>query len=546
MNNSTILVGPLCRAATLTSFTNRKVTGASAGDVKDCRLFRGRAAAASRILSCSMSITKATAALKIHSKNDAYRGKSWLTSRVSLNAAHDLHGNCSASTSPRTGSLNKFEGFFVRKKRHSVDCACRVCINLRGMMEPVNPSSISVPVTSGNVSFSKSPIFASNDGGFVVGKQQQKHHVAGCRCPNCNYMRFMLDTNGAKCITLTPEVLVELVGEDMCNQIVLNDEVEKKRRAKISAANKGNVAWNKGRRHPPETVAKIRASTSKAMQSPKVRQKMREAAVKQFHSETTKMKIRRTVRDNAHRKVGIRVETNSIRKGRRPGKVGVCTIGTFARRVSAVQRLSFGIWTRSGLDGLEAKTQAQLRKSKKIAKERNRLLLEKVRQVSINADGSTGKKMNKSRGVPKTEEHKAAISAALRAKWEDPVYIASQKRSSRERKLLRVKSTKSSVSRSCRYASSVTDIERRRGKLVLEMKEIYSKATSAVKALENQKLAGLNVDESMLKKALTAVSETRSALDSAGVLEITESTIANEEDDFNRICIARTENRNKK
>ena len=50
----------------------------------------------------------------------------------------------------------------------------------------------------------------------------------------------------------------------------------------------------------------------------------------------------------------------------------------------------------------------------------------------------------------------------------------------------------------------------------------------------------------MIKKALTAVSETRSALDSAGVLEITESTIANEEDDFNRICIARTENRNKK
>jgi hypothetical protein len=44
------------------------------------------------------------------------------------------------------------------------------------------------------------------DGGFVIGRRRQKHHVTGCRCPNCNHMRFKV-SNGAACSKLTDEEL---------------------------------------------------------------------------------------------------------------------------------------------------------------------------------------------------------------------------------------------------------------------------------------------------------------------------------------------------
>ena len=47
--------------------------------------------------------------------------------------------------------------------------------------------------------------------------------------------------------------------------------------------------------------------------------------------------------------------------------------------------------------------------------------------------------------------------------------------------------------------------ERKRAKLVQEMKGIYTKATAAVNALETRKREGLEVDEAMLGKALVAV-----------------------------------------
>ena len=39
------------------------------------------------------------------------------------------------------------------------------------------------------------------------------------------------------------------------------------------------------------------------------------------------------------------------------------------------------------------------------------------------------KEPRSNRGVPKSAQHKAAISAALKAKWNDPKYVASQKKS---------------------------------------------------------------------------------------------------------------------
>ncbi len=55
------------------------------------------------------------------------------------------------------------------------------------------------------------------------------------------------------------------------------DEQEKLRRLKISQANKGRTPWNKGRRHSPETIARIRAATKVAMQRADVRERLQKA-----------------------------------------------------------------------------------------------------------------------------------------------------------------------------------------------------------------------------------------------------------------------------
>uniref|UniRef100_A0A0E0M695 Nuclease associated modular domain-containing protein n=1 Tax=Oryza punctata TaxID=4537 RepID=A0A0E0M695_ORYPU len=49
------------------------------------------------------------------------------------------------------------------------------------------------------------------------------------------------------------------------------DERERLRRMRISKANKGNTPWNKGRKHTPETLQRIRERTRIAMQDPKVK-----------------------------------------------------------------------------------------------------------------------------------------------------------------------------------------------------------------------------------------------------------------------------------
>lgn len=50
---------------------------------------------------------------------------------------------------------------------------------------------------------------------------------------------------------------------------------ELKRRLKISAANRGKKAWNKGRHHSPSTKERIRQRTREAMQRPDVVARLR-------------------------------------------------------------------------------------------------------------------------------------------------------------------------------------------------------------------------------------------------------------------------------
>ncbi|CAH9055751.1 unnamed protein product [Cuscuta epithymum] len=67
------------------------------------------------------------------------------------------------------------------------------------------------------------------------------------------------------------------------------DEREKLRRGRISKANKGKTPWNKGRKHSPETLQKIRERTWIAMQDPKVKVKL--SNLGHVQSKQTRLKI---------------------------------------------------------------------------------------------------------------------------------------------------------------------------------------------------------------------------------------------------------------
>merc|ERR1712224_383118 len=128
-------------------------------------------------------------------------------------------------------------------------------------------------------------IYQGVDGGFVVGSEKPRKHTRACACPNCNFLRKRIledrDREEVKIRVLEDDRVLEMVGDDP--EAVLRPETtmanELKRRERISKANKGNVPWNKGRKHSPETIEKIRRKTMERMKSPEVRAKIREAAL---------------------------------------------------------------------------------------------------------------------------------------------------------------------------------------------------------------------------------------------------------------------------
>ncbi|XAR49823.1 hypothetical protein NMG60_11003976 [Bertholletia excelsa] len=67
------------------------------------------------------------------------------------------------------------------------------------------------------------------------------------------------------------------------------DEREKLRRTRISKANKRKTPWNKGKKHSPETLQRIRERTRLAMQDPKVKMKL--ANLGHAQSKETRIKI---------------------------------------------------------------------------------------------------------------------------------------------------------------------------------------------------------------------------------------------------------------
>ncbi|KAL5054580.1 hypothetical protein RYX36_035262 [Vicia faba] len=71
-----------------------------------------------------------------------------------------------------------------------------------------------------------------------------------------------------------PPIVVE---QELTEEDRVFHEKEKTRRLKIGLANKGKVAWNKGRKHTAETRELIKIRTLEAMRDPKVKSSQEDA-----------------------------------------------------------------------------------------------------------------------------------------------------------------------------------------------------------------------------------------------------------------------------
>ncbi|XP_057979955.1 uncharacterized protein LOC131165851 [Malania oleifera] len=168
------------------------------------------------------------------------------------------------------------------------------------------------------------------------------------------------------------------------------DEKEQLRRLRISKANRGNRAWNKGRKHSAETLQRIRERTKLAMQDPKVKMKLRKLG--HFQSKETRTKI------------GIGVRLGWQRR----------------RHKKILQETCYFEWqnlvaeaSRKGAIGEE---ELQWDSYETLDQMLEKEWLESVEQK---------KKMLRSKGsnrAPKPLEQRRKISEAISAKWADPEY----------------------------------------------------------------------------------------------------------------------------
>ncbi|CAN4089228.1 unnamed protein product [Withania somnifera] len=168
------------------------------------------------------------------------------------------------------------------------------------------------------------------------------------------------------------------------------NEREKLRRIRISKANKGNRPWNKGRKHSPETLQRIRERTRLAMQDPKVKMKL--VNLGHAQSEETKLKIGVAVRMGWERRRGklMLQETchyewqNLIAEASRRGLLGE----------EELQWDSYGILDKQ----LEQEWIQSVEERKNMPRQKG------------------------NKRAPKSAEQRRKISEAIAAKWADPDY----------------------------------------------------------------------------------------------------------------------------
>nr|XP_043624087.1 uncharacterized protein LOC122595723 [Erigeron canadensis] len=168
----------------------------------------------------------------------------------------------------------------------------------------------------------------------------------------------------------------------------VQDEKELLRRNRISKANKGRGAWNKGIKHSPETRQKIRERTKLAMSNPQVKMKL----MKGIHNQTreTRAKIAAAVRETWDRR-------------------------RFTRRMIArCHREWLDLIAEASRKGLSGEEELQWDSYEILSKQHGKEFREGIE--------SRKKRPNPGVRAPKSLEQRKKISEAIAAKWADPAY----------------------------------------------------------------------------------------------------------------------------
>ncbi|XP_076888224.1 uncharacterized protein LOC143538589 [Bidens hawaiensis] len=170
----------------------------------------------------------------------------------------------------------------------------------------------------------------------------------------------------------------------------VQDEKELLRRKRISKANKGKEAWNKGVKHSPETRQKIRERTRLAMRSPQVKMKL----LKGIHNQTRETRL----------KIAAAVKLTWDRK-------------RFTRRMIArCHREWLDLIAEASRKGLSGEEELQWDSYEIINQQLGKEFREGIESRKKKRGPGPGGR------APKTLEQRRKISEAIAAKWADPAY----------------------------------------------------------------------------------------------------------------------------
>ncbi|EPS63459.1 hypothetical protein M569_11323, partial [Genlisea aurea] len=165
---------------------------------------------------------------------------------------------------------------------------------------------------------------------------------------------------------------------------------EKLRRMRISKANKGNTPWNKGRKHTPETIQRIKEKTRLAMKDPKIKMKL----VSLGHAQSDETKV----------KIGVGVRIGWERRRERLHLQETC-LHQWRNLIAEAAK-----------NGLLGEDELRWESYEILSRQ---LRLEWVESIE---ERKRNPRMKGNKRAPKSAEQKRRIAEAIAAKWADPEY----------------------------------------------------------------------------------------------------------------------------